>query len=388
MLTLNKSAFSVQYFLSILTISTLLISCNSSESEPKEDLSAEGNKKEIVLTQKQFESSNMLLGKLEKHSFNQSIKSYGVIDVPPENKASVSAYFGGYVKKLSLLEGQFVEKGQVLFTLENPEYIEIQQNFLEAKDQLNYLRSDYERQKILVEDNVSSQKTYLKAEAEYKVTLVRFESLKKKLDLMNLDPNNLNEANIRSEISLTAPISGNISQIHATRGMYLNPDDIALTIINSDHIHLELSIFEKDLPKIMVGQEIHFKLQNDGTKDYVAEVHLVGNFIDPESRTASLHGHLANDKESKFFTPGMYIEAEIFCSSDTLISLSESAIVMLRENNFVLVKTGSTGDQLSFEKREVRVGQIKDGFAEILNSSDFNNDDEFLVKGAFNLITE
>jgi len=388
MLTLNKSTFSIQYFLSILILSSLLISCNSSETELQEDPAGEGNKKEITLTNKQFEGSNMLLGKLEKHSFSQSIKSYGVIDVPPENKASVSAYFGGYVKKLSLLEGQFVAKGQVLFTLENPEYIEIQQNFLEAKDQLNYLRSDYERQKILVQDNVSSQKTYLKAEADYKITLVRYESLKKKLDLMNLNPNNLNETNIRSEISLTAPISGNISQIHATRGMYLNPDDIALTIINADHIHLELSIFEKDLPKVKVGQEIHFKLQNDATKDYAAEVYLVGNYIDPESRTASLHGHLANDKESKYFTPGMYIEAEIFSSSDTLIALPESAIVKLRENNFVLVKTGTTGDQLSFEKREVSLGQSKDGFSEIINNSDFKSSDEFLIKGAFNLINE
>ena len=388
MLTLNKSTFFATSFLSMLFVSSLLISCSSSETEPQEDPLAMENKKEIVLTKNQFESSDMLLGKLEKHSFNQSIKSYGVIDVPPENKASISAYFGGYVKKLSLLEGQYVEKGQLLFTLENPEYIEIQQNFLEAKDQLNYLKSDYERQKILVQDNVSSQKTYLKAEADYKVTLVRFESLKKKLDLMNLDPDNLNETNIRSEISLTAPISGNISQIHASRGMYLNPDDIALTIINSDHIHLELSIFEKDLPKIKAGQEIHFKLQNDATKDYVAEVHLVGNYIDPESRTASLHGHLANEKESKYFTPGMYIEAEIFSSSDTLIALPESAIVKLRENNFVLLKTRSSEDQLSFEKREVVIGQSKNGYSEILNSSDFAGDDEFLVKGAFNLITE
>ena len=366
----------------------LLFSCNSGQDSKDENLEVESSKTGIELSRQQFESSNMELGKLKKESFSKTVSSYGVIDVPPENKASVSAYYGGYVKKLSLLEGQKVQKGQLLFTLENPEYVEYQQEFLETKGQLTYLKSDYERQKNLAADNVTSEKVFLKAESEYKVALVRYESLKKQLQLMNIDPNTLNESSIRSEINLTAPISGYITQIHATRGMYLNPDNIALTIINTDHIHLELSIFEKDLPHVKQGQEIRFKLQNESNQEYKAEVHLVGNYIDPEKRNATVHGHLENESEASQFTPGMYIEAEILSEVDSATSLPQSAIIAVGNEYFVLQSTGKEGDVLSFEKRKVTIGRSTEKYAEILNTSDFSVNDEFLIEGAFNLIGE
>jgi cobalt-zinc-cadmium efflux system membrane fusion protein len=342
----------------------------------------------ISISDLQFENAGMILGEIQEHAFHQTFKSYGIIDVPPENKSSVSAYFGGYVKQIKLLEGQRVVKGKVLFTLENPDYIEIQQDFLETKDQLAYLKSDYERQKNLVQDNVTSQKIYLKAEMEYKITLVKYESLKKKLWLMNINPEILDANSIRSEINITSPLSGYITTVNATRGMFLNPDDIALTIINADHIHLDLSVFEKDLAKIKKGQRIQFKMQNESHKEYDAYVYLVGKYIDPEKRSASIHGHLVNEEETSEFTPGMYIEADIFSSSDTLMAIPEDAIVSIEEHYFVLVKLRKEGDNTLFQQREVFVGISEDGFTEILNPADFNAGDEFLIRGAFNLIGE
>jgi len=370
-------------FLFFALLLSVFVSCETSEEVIEENAS---DSSAIIISLKQFENSKMELGKIANHTFNQSIKSYGIFDVPPENKASVSAYFGGYVKKLRLLEGQEVSKGEILFTLENPEYVEIQQEFLETKGQLAYLKSDYERQKNLVQDNVTSQKIYLKAESDYKIAIVRFESLKKKLDLMNLDPNTLNENNLRSEINLTSPLTGYITSVNATIGMYLNPDDIALTIINPDHIHLELNIFEKDLPMIKVDQKIRFKLQNDSQDEYQAYVYLVSNYIDPEKRSASIHGHLADESHTKLFTPGMYIEAEIFSEVDTLLSIEKSAVIKADESNYVLVMIEKRTEEYLFEKRKIIVGISKDGFTQILNNNDFDKNDEILIKGAFNMI--
>lgn len=387
MLNTNQVYKQLLYLL-IAGLSTIA-SCDSSDKEEKEEIDLiEVSDSNIRLTTEQFESANMELGKISKHVFYQSIKSYGVIDVPPENKASVSAYFGGYVKKLVLVEGQSVKEGDILFTLENPAYIEIQQDFLESKGQLTYLQSDYERQKNLVKDNVTSQKKYLKAEADYKVTLVHYESLKKKLSLMNIDPNSLDEYSIQSEIELTSPLSGTITKVNATRGMFLNPDDIALTIINADHIHLELNIFEKDLQKINKGQKILFRLQSDSEKEYEAYVYIVGNYIDAEKRSAPIHGHLVDEDESHLFIPGMYIEAEILSSSDTLMAIDQDAIITVNNKNFILQKIRVEGDESIYTKREVLVGLNKDGFSQILNINEFSEDDEFLVKGGFNLIGE
>ena len=154
--------------ISFLAISTL-VACSGNEknesivNNEEVKIETESNTGYITVTKSQFESSNMKLGEISEQQFSEVINTNGEIGVPPENQASVSVYFGGYVKSLSLIEGQKVKKGQTLFTLENPEYIEIQKSFLEYKSQIAYLKSDFERQKELAKDNVVSQKTFLKS---------------------------------------------------------------------------------------------------------------------------------------------------------------------------------------------------------------------------------
>ena len=366
-----------------------LFSCNSGkDSNEPIQLEDKANSGEVTITTSQFSSSQMELGRFSQRVFHQSVKTNGMFDVPPENKASVSAYFGGYVKELNLLPGQEVKKGQVLLTLENPDYVQLQEDFLVVKAQLGYLKSDFERQQELVKDNVTSQKNFLKAESEYRVTSASYESLKKKLGLMNINPNNITENSIRSTISITAPISGYITSVNAEKGMFLNPADVAATITNPEHLHIELNIFETDFPQVEIGQEIQFRLQKEGSKYYRAKVYLISKSIDAQKRTANVHGHLTKEDEIKLFAPGMYVEAEIFTTTDSLPALPQEAIVNLEDKQYVLIKTGEDPDGIKFDRKEIQVGKTANGFTEIKNAEDFNENSEFLVKGAFNLINE
>ncbi len=363
-----------------------LVSCTSeNEKTDAVDLANESKTDVITVTQSQFKSAEMKLGKLTRQVFHHAVQANGMFDVPPENKAAVSAYYGGYVKEIKLLPGQKIRKGHTLFTIENPEYVQMQQDFLEAKGQLAYLKSDYERQKNLVADNVTSQKNYLKSEADYKVTLAKYESLKKKLWLININPNNVTARNIRSIIAITSPISGFITDVHAIKGMFLNPSDIAVSITNTDHMHLELSVFEKDLLVVKEEQPIKFKLQSDVKKEYEATVHLVSKSLDPQKRTADVHGHITNEADEKLFTPGMYVEAEILTSSDTTLALPQDAVINVEDRYFVLARNNDKA--LTFERREVKVGKSGNGYYEILNHEELKNS-EILLNGAFNLIQE
>lgn len=367
-----------------------LASCGSkSEIQVEEDallhLPAEGV---YELSNTQFESSGMELGKLEMQSFHEIVRANGMIDVPPEYRASVSSYFGGTVKDLNLLTGQSVDKGQVLFTLENPDFVQIQQDFLEAKGQIAYLKADYERQKNLAEDRVSSQKTFLKAESDYTVTKVRLESISKKLGLMGIDPSSLTIDNIRTTINIISPIKGYVTQVDIARGTYLNPSESAISIVNTDHLHLELNIFEKDLPKVKEGQTIKFRIQEDQRQEYDAEVHLVNKTVDPIERTIGIHGHLADEKMAQYFSPGMYVEAEIYSSSESKVSLPEGAVIELNGRFFTLLLNGKMENGYSFIRKEVQVGHTSSGYIEILNPEDFNDSTQFLIHGAFNLISE
>ena len=184
----------------------LVYSCGTKKTETasnEEEIAMDTMDKDVVVVSKtQFETGNMELGKISTQAFHEVVKANGMFSIPPKNQAEVSTYFAGHIKDISLLPGHVVKKGQVLFTLENPEYVQIQQDFLEAKGRLEYLKSDYERQQTLLKDQVTSPKKMLKAKSDYEITLAQYESLKKKLLLMNIDANTLVPENIRSFISV------------------------------------------------------------------------------------------------------------------------------------------------------------------------------------------
>lgn len=375
----------------ILAFLLLLASCSSKNENIAMDelnIPATDDDRLIDLSESQFVSSKMMLGKMEMNSFQEVVRANGVIDVPPESQAAVSSYFGGTVHQISLLRGTEVKKGQVLFTLENPEYIQMQQDYLEAIGQLEYLQSDYERQSNLIQDNITSQKNYLKAKSDFTVTKVKVQSLAKKLELMGITPQRINLDSIRSTIDIRSPIHGFISEVNITLGSYLNPSEIAVTIINTDHLHLELNIFEKDLQKVKVGQPIHFKLQQDEQEQYQASVHLLNKSVDLDHRTIGIHGHLLDRKKTDQLAPGMYVEAEIETSSEMKPSLPQEAVVDIDGKYFVLVFSDISHGDYSFEEKLVQIGATDNGYTEILNSEDFDESNQFLVKGAFNLIKE
>lgn len=382
----------VNDFTNIISLTSILLvltlaSCNSKGKTEAANTEAtiENTDREVVtITENQFRSGDMELGKISMQEFNTVVKANGMFAVPPRNQADVSAYFAGYVKDINLLPGHAVKKGEVLFTIENPEYVQVQQDFLEAQGRLSYLKSDYERQKELLADNVTSQKNFLKAESEYTVTLAQYQSLKKRLSLMNINPNTLTGETIRSVISVTSPLSGYATSVNASKGMYLNPSDIAVTVTNTDDLHIELKIFEKDLPMVKTGQQINVRLQNDTDKVYKGVVHLVNKTINAQDRTVNIHGDLVNEEEVKLFAPGMYIEAEILTTTAEHPALPSEAVANIDNDFFVLVKEDST----NFKRVLVKIGAINNGFTQILNATDFKANTKFLTKGAFNLITE
>ena len=366
----------------------LLISCQKKEPSAISANASENNKQTdaqpIVVTKQQFEDAGMKLGKVQEHMFPSIVKASGYLDVPPENKASISTFMGGYVRRIPLLEGNQVKKGQFLVSLESPDYVQLQQDYLEAKEQLAYLKSEFERQKTLSQENISSQKNFLKAQSDYKTMLARYESLHKKLTLLNISPDKVESGQMTSFVSLYSPITGYVTAVHASRGMYMGPEDVIIEMVNPDHLHVELSVFEKDILQVQEGQEIHFRIPEAGSQAYEAEVHLVGKSVEGKERTVSVHGHL-KDEGRYSFVPGMFLEAEILVNKRTAPGVPSEAVVNENDNNYLLVKTTEKGDSIQFEKKQVSVGQMNGDWNEIKKGSKVTADDQILIKGAFNV---
>jgi len=367
----------------ILLFSMVLVACGNSEKKETTIPETETNKNEIRLTKAQFEGEKMVLGALAEYNFNETVKVNGMIDVPPRNKSSVTTFIGGYITKTPLLIGDTVKKGQLLVTLENTEFVEIQQNYLEVAEQLNYLKSEFNRQKTLFDEKITSEKNYLKAESAYKSNLAHYNGLRKKLQMMHLNPSKVEQGQISSTINLYAPISGNITKVNVSNGTYVAPSDVILEIVDIDHIHLELSVFEKDILKIKKGQKILFKIPETSNKTYEAEVHLVGTTIDDQTRRIKVHAHVDNEKEN--FIVGMFVDADIIVDSKKALGLPNEAIIENENNLFVLTLKEENATDFYFEKVKLVTGKQTETNIEIINTEALK-EKQIVVKGTTMLL--
>lgn len=369
----------------VLLFSMLLLNCGNQEKNTTANINAEVVSNEIKLSKKQFESENMQLGQLKEEIFNSIVKTNGMIDVPPENKSIVSTFMGGYVTKIPLLIGDAVKKGQLVVTLENTEFVELQQHYLEIAEQMNFLKNEYDRQKKLYNENITSQKNFLKAESDYKSNLASYNGLRKKLQMMNINPSEVEQGKITSSINLYAPISGSVTKVNVSNGSFVSTATELLEIVKTDHIHLELNVFEKDILKIKKAQNIKFKVPEASHELYDAEVHLVGTSID-KNRTIKVHAHIENEENTNFIV-GMFVEADIITEAEKHLALPNEAIAKIDDDYFVLVVEAKNDIEFIFKKEKIEVGTKNESYSEVLNYMNLEGKD-VLAKGSFMLLTE
>lgn len=367
---------------------TLLFSCGGNTTVENAEAEGPANQDIVLISSEQFDASGMKLGGLEQQPFARSIKANGYIDVPPERKASVSVKLGGFVRNLTILPGDKVAQGAVLFSLENPDFIQLQQDYLEARAQLRYLESDYERQKTLASENIASQKNFLKAESDFHVMQAKYQGLKEKLKLLNIDTRRLEDGIIASTVSVFAPLGGYVSKVNITRGVFVSPADVAVEIVNTEHLHVELQVFEKDMAVIRKGQPLTFNIPGSGAIGYKGEIYLIGKTIDNDTRTVNVHGHIKDESIIQNLLPGMYVEATIDVANDLRMVLPSEAVVSVGDKHFVLVRSARDDSGYTFTRKEVSIGVFNNQWTEILNAPDFKANEVVLIKGAFNLVVE
>lgn len=360
----------------------LTISCGNKHTHDHQDDTHFHEEDDMVeLSKEQQEMMGLVTGKAEEKEISEIIKVRGMLDVPPQNLISISTPMGGFVKNTELLQGMKIRKGQVIAVMQHPDYIQIQQDYLESKTQLEYLRSEYERQQSLANDKVSSQKLLQQAKTQFESVEIKEAALRTKLQLLGINTDNLNIHNIQKNINIVSPISGYVTVVNVNIGMYVNPTDVMFKIVDTEHLHAELTVFEKDISKIKINQRIWFTLANE-TKERTGTVHLIGREIDTD-RTVRVHCHL--DKEDIDLLPGMYLKAYIETDPKKVISVSDEAVVEFEGDWFIFL---TTNHPHKFKMIKVNKGLSDNGSTAIESDALSDTHTEIVIKGAYDLLAK
>lgn len=370
----------MKIFSKINFLAWVAVVCSCTTHPPKQDTkTTEKQADEVVLSEEQFKSLPIQLGSAELRSLSGNIKANGVLDVPPQNLVSISAPLGGFVKSTELLQGMRVAKGQVVVVLEHPDYIQLQQDYLDNKNQLEFLQPEYERQLALSKENVNALKTLQQAKSNYLSTRAKVEGLRAKLKLVNINPSEIESGEIKNSVSIVSPIAGFVSQVNVNLGMHVNPTDIMFRIVDTDHVHAEAQVFEKDIPKLKIGQLAHIRLSNEN-RDRIAKVFLIGREITSE-RTVRVHCHL--EGEDANLIPGTFFSATIETGSSGVLAVPIKAIVNYEARHFVFVE--KDGASHRYVLLEMKTGATSDEFSEVDSSlNDFKG--KIVVNGAYELL--
>ena len=345
----------------LIILSIFFSACNSSQTN-NETNPANANENSVSLTAEQMKIAGIQTGIAEVKTISSVLKVNGAIDVPPQNMVSISFPLGGYLKSTKLLPGMHISKGEVLAVLEDPQYIQLQQDYLMAKAKLSFSEADFNRQKELNATKANSDKTYQQAKADYESQKVLVKSLSEKLQLIGINPTALNEDNLSRSVNVYSPINGFVSAVDVNIGRYVSPTDVLFELVNPEDVHLNLTVFEKDVNKLSIGQKVIAYANQNPDKKYEAEIILVSRNLDA-NRAAEVHCHFKEyDKE---LLPGMFMNAEINVQSNDALTVPEEAVVRWQNKNYVFVDNGN----YNFQITEVQTGVNEKGSIEILTAN-------------------
>jgi membrane fusion protein, heavy metal efflux system len=343
-------------------ISIIVFSSFACSSDKEQDPAREVDKTPdvITLTEEQLKSAGIETGVIGMGILHSELKVNGLVDVPPQNIVSVSFPLGGYLKTTKLLPGMHVNKGEVIALMEDQTLVQLQQDYLMAHAKLNYLEKEFERQKMLNENNVNAEKVYQQALADYASQKVLVKGFSEKLKLISINPDKLDENSISRSVPLYSPINGFVSKVNVNIGKYVNPSDILFDLINPDDLHAALTVFEKDIAKVKAKQKVFVSFVDEPNVEYECEVFLVTKNVD-DNRSALIHCHF--EKQPDRLLPGMFLNARIKVSNAEVLVVPEDAVVRYGSNQYVLAAEGNNTFRLLLVETGVKDGNMIEVFS-------------------------
>lgn len=385
---MKKYSF-ITLLIALVTLSALS-SCKGGIKSNMETEEAEVIPEDIVeLREDQVKLANIETGVIELRSLSGTLKVSGTVITSPQNLATVCLPMGGFVKTTSLVAGSAVSKGQALAVVENQDFVDIQQNYLEAKNKLEFVEADYKRHSELYQEEVSSQKNLQQVTSEYKSLKAQVKALEQKLLLIGVNPSNLKEENISSAITVLSPISGYIKSVNINIGKYVAPSDAMFEIVNSNNLLLELILFEKDANKVVNGQHIRFFVNNE-TEQHDAAIYQTGKSIGSDKTIKAYARVLGTCKN---VLPGMYVNAVIETTAgNQMPSLPSESVVSFDDKDYIFVFEKNKEEDgkpfTEYRMIEVKKGFSDNGFTGIILPEGFDyKNAKVVIKGAYNLLS-
>lgn len=361
----------------------------ASAGQPAAQSPTPANPDEVTLTVAQQRAAGLETGSYQRQNMTTDVQATGSIEVPPQNRAAISAQLGGYVQTVNVLPGQPVRAGMVLATLRGPEFLKLQQDYLQSRARVTFLGQELARQQVLDAEDVGAKRKLQQARADYASEQAAVRASAAQLRQLGLSVARIDAGNIISDVPLTSPMSGTVKAVNLSRGQYVNPQDMLVEIVNNQDLHLELKVFEQDIARVKVGQPILFTVKNRGSDEqFRARVFLVGKAFDDDARTVRVHAHLVPERAD--LLPGQFVAARIQTGAARQRTLPEAGLVQAGPLSYAFAAVGrpAAGGRVTFRRLRMRTGPAQGGSVAVTPLDPVPDSTRLVRRGAYFLQAE
>lgn len=365
----------------LLVVLVITWSCKPKNGEQIITDEINSSENSIHLSSEQIKASGIKTGKIEKKVLSEVLECSGKIEVSPNNKAFASPGLNGFIKDIFIKEGDFVKAGSVLVSVTHPDFIILQQQYLESKSQVDFYEKEFKRQGELTVENAASIKNMEKAQSDYWTAQAAYKSAKTQLEILGINTERLEKENFTKTFNVTAAISGFVNNLSINRGQFLEPTDMVCEIINTNTLQIVINVFEKDLPLIKKGQKVIFYSVHNKNRLFTTKTQIIGAQIDSEDRTIDVICNFENNGEGLY--PGMFLRASVGINEHESYCLPNTAIINQNGKSVIYIKKGDL-----FQGIEVKTGVTQDGYTEVVEPDNEILTAEVVVEGTYFLITE
>lgn len=341
----------------------------------------------ITILETQAQTIGLELGKLDTVTMGSVIQSYGWLRLPPQYHARVSTFFSGRIDTIFVIEGDFVHKGDTLALISSPEVLELQEAYIRSIAEFQFAKAEFQRQQQLYKDSIAAAKQLQMAEANFLTRQSQMLALEKKLQLANLNPEKVRHSTIVSTFPILAPMNSYVRHIRTTLGEFVSPGQELFELVNNAHIHADIFVFERDIPKVRVGQTVRFSLSTQPNKWYKGKIFAIGKAFEDSVKAVIVHAELLEPGASEVLLPGMFVNAHIVTATHTVMAVPEAAVVEIDGQPHIFIFAGKVshpdGEALQFRAVPVKTGEQDLGYVAVTLLQPIPPEAQIVTHGAY-----
>lgn len=358
---------------------------HDSENGSHQEMNMEEHDEEgIHFSMEQFNALGMKVDTLPLRNTSAYVETNGQLEVPPQNEAAVTAVIGANIASIEVIEGDKVEKGQVLAYINHPDLIRLQSDYNSNWNELQFLEKEFQRQQKLYDEKVGSGKDLQQIKADYQSKKSLVNGLAAQLKLLGVSTTIVENGKIIEQIAVRSPIKGFVRLVEVKTGQYVTPQTELFEIVNLEHIHVDFMVFEKDVAKVHEGQKIRFKVESVD-RELEASVYSVGkNF---EQNPKAIHIHAEIDDKSGLLLPGMYARGRILTGDTTGTALPDAAVIRNNGKDYIF-KAEKHEDEWEFSLVEVIITLSSDGWTQFSLKEELPLNSKVAWNNAYYLLAE